>query len=108
MSDPALVELINIIENGFPSNRKELPDNIQEYYQFREHLYTIDGVVLYKKRTMIPKCLQNDVLDVLHWGHQCVTSMTARAEDTVFWPGITPAINARRADCNRCNSNAPS
>ena len=108
MSDPALVELINIIENGFPSNRKELPDNIQEYFQFREHLYTIDGVVLYKKRTMIPKCLQNDVLDVLHSGHQCVTSMTARAEDTVFWPGITPAINARRANCHRCNSNAPS
>ena len=32
----------------------------------------------------------------------------APAEDTVFWPGITPAVNARRANCNWCSSYAPS
>ena len=34
--------------------------------------------------------------------------MIARAESSVFWPGITPAITAVRANCNHCNRSAPS
>lgn len=34
--------------------------------------------------------------------------MTARAESSVFWPGITPAINDLRNKCNHCNRIAPS
>ena len=34
--------------------------------------------------------------------------MTARAETSFFWPGMTPEINALRYDCHDCNSNAPS
>ena len=40
--------------------------------------------------------------------HQGVTSMRARAESTVFWPGITPAITALRANCHHCTRMAPS
>ena len=29
--------------------------------------------------------------------------MTARAESSVFWPGITPAIHNTRSRCNHCN-----
>ena len=34
--------------------------------------------------------------------------MISRAEASVFWPGITPAITNTRASCDHCNSNAPS
>ena len=34
--------------------------------------------------------------------------MLSRAESTVFWPGITPAIVGRRERCNDCNRMAPS
>ena len=34
--------------------------------------------------------------------------MTARAESTVFWPGITTSIIALRDTCNHCNQMAPS
>ena len=34
--------------------------------------------------------------------------MTARAESSIFWPGITPAISALRASCQHCNRIAPS
>ena len=108
MSDMSLIELIKAIEDGFPNDKKELPERIHEYFRFREHLYTVDGVVLYKRRIVIPKSLRNDILSVLHSGHQTVTSMTSRAEDTVFWPGITEAITVTRERCHDCNSNAPS
>ena len=34
--------------------------------------------------------------------------MIARAETTVFWPGISPAITVSRTNCYHCNRMAPS
>jgi hypothetical protein len=107
-SDPDLSTLTTIIESGFPEFRHELPPAIQEYHKFREHLYTIDGVILYKDRIVIPPTLREQILTVLHSAHQGVTSMTARAESTVFWPGITSAITALRENCSSCNRMTPS
>ncbi|CAE1167716.1 unnamed protein product [Acanthosepion pharaonis] len=75
---------------------------------FRDDLSNIDGVIVYKDRIVIPPSLRDEVLCALHSAHQGVTSMIARAESSVFWPGITPAIAALRASCLQCNRNAPS
>ncbi len=108
ISDPDLSTLTTIIESGFPEFRHELPPAIQEYHKFREHLYTIDCVILYKDRIVIPPTLREQILTVLHSTHQGVTSMTAHAESTVFWPGITSAITALCENCSSCNRMTPS
>jgi hypothetical protein len=100
--------LVSIIESGFPEFRHELPRDLHEYFQFRDNLYTVDGVILYKDRVVIPPQLRDDILTTLHSAHQGVTSMIARAETSVFWPGITPTIKAVRLHCNHCNRMAPS
>ncbi len=76
-SDPDLSTLTTIIESGFAEFRHELPPAIQKYHKFCEHLYTIDGVILYKDRIVIPSTLREQILTVLHSAHQGVTSMTA-------------------------------
>jgi len=63
---------------------------------------------IYNLSTLIPPSLRDEVLAALHAAHQGVTSMTARAESSIFWPGIAPAIAALRAGCYRCNRMAPS
>ena len=100
--------LVSLIENGMPQFRHELPHALRAFHQFREHLHTSDGVVIYKDRVVIPPSLQQDILSALHSAHQGTTSMMARAEASVFWPGITTAINASRANCEHCNRMAPS
>ena len=50
-------ELINFIESGIPEFRHKFPPQMREYFQFREHLYTIDGVIIYKDRIIIPPSL---------------------------------------------------
>ena len=107
-SDNNMEKLLSIIATGFPPFRHQLLGDLQEYYQFRDHLHTVDGVILYKERIVIPPSLRHHVLSTLHSAHQGVTSMTSRAESTVFWPGITPAIRALRESCNHCNRMAPS
>ena len=107
-SDPLMSELLNVIEDGFPDSRNDLHPEIRQYYQFREHLTTSDGVVLYRDRIVIPPSLRGRVLTALHSAHQGVTQMCSRAESSIFWPGMTPAIIDLRVRCTACNRIAPS
>ena len=107
-SDQDMIQLISFIESGLPQSRHQLPPSLQEYHQFSDHLNTVDGIAMYKDRIIIPPSLRQHILTVLHSAHQGVTSMLARAESTVFWPGITSAITALRTHCSHCNRMAPS
>ena len=107
-SDDNMNQLLSIIEAGFPQHRHELPPALREFFQFSDDLYTVDGVILYKDRVVIPHALRPEVVSSLHAAHQGVSSMIARAEVSVFWPGITTAITTVRTNCNQCNRMAPS
>ena len=107
-SDDDMVKLVELVENGMPEFRHELPSSLREYFQFKEDLYTVDGVVMYRDRIVVPPSLRKSVLSVLHSAHQGISSMMSRAESSVFWPGITPEITNLRNACNHCNRMAPS
>ena len=83
-SDSDMRLLVETIESDLPSEKNKMPIAIRQYHQFREHLSTIDGVVLYKYRTIILSQLRQNVLTVLHSAHHGVTSMTAGADSSVF------------------------
>ena len=107
-SDETMSKLLSLIEDGLPDSRLEMPPDLQEYFSLRDGLYTLDGVVLYNDRIVIPPSLRDEVLQSLHSAHQGVSSMSSRAEASVFWPGITSAIREMRAQCSHCNRMAPS
>ena len=47
-SDTTILTLLNTNEQGFPEPKQDLPPWLQEYYQFDNHRYSIDSVILYK------------------------------------------------------------
>ena len=94
--------LREIIENGFTIPRDQLPENLKEYSQYRDSLCTLDGVVLYGDRIVIPKHLRSDVLVSLHAAHHGTSSMRSRAESSVFWPGITNDIIGKSQKTRLC------
>jgi len=73
-SDDDMQALVTIIEAGMPESKNELPEQLREYFQFRDDLHTIDGVILYIDRIIIPPSLREEVLASLHSAHQGVTS----------------------------------
>ena len=107
-ADGPLQELTLIIEDGPPARRNQMPQSIRDYFPFVETLYNIDGVICRGDRIIIPTALRPTCLNALHAAHQGVSRMTARAEASIFWPGITKDIAATRDGCATCNSNAPS
>ena len=102
-SDPDMNQLVSIIKSGMPSHRHELPTPLRDYHQFRNDLYTVDGVVIYKERVVIPPSLREEVLAALHaahlggylqWWHVLRLLYSGQASPPTsppFGPGATPA-----------------
>ena len=106
--DPIMMSLTNMILDGFPPKRQDVPEELRSYFQFREDLSIVDGVVMYGDRIVVPPTLRDQILETLHSAHQGTTSMTARAQASVFWPGLSAQLQRLRKDCIPCEEIAPS
>ena len=107
-SDDDMHQLTCIIEDGMPTSPAGLPSRLWAYHRFQDDLHVVDGVILYKDCIVIPPSLHKDTLSALHASHQGVSSMIARAETSIFWPGISKAIRDKRNSCQECDRMAPS
>ena len=105
--DQTLLKLAEFIKRGEKPSAEEHPE-LSKYMRYFDNFCIVDSVLLYNNRVIIPQNLRSDVLKGLHSAHQGVTSMTARASSSVFWPGIHDDISSIRERCMSCNSMAPS
>ena len=105
--DSSMLELMKLASTGFPEVSGELPPLLLPYWRFRKGLMVIDGVLMYGNRTVIPPALRKEVSDHLHGAHQGVSKMTYRAQDSLFWPGMSNDITKARIGCRSCNEYAP-
>lgn len=107
-ADETMGLLLATVEEGFPDLPSQVPDTLKAYHQHRAHLYSCDGVVVYKQRLVIPPSLRQRCLAALHSAHQGTSAMNAKAEASIYWPGITRDITSIRTTCAQCNRMAPS
>ena len=106
--DDECIKLREVVEQGFPSTRNELPQALKKYFPMRDELYIIGRTVFKGKKMLIPSNLRRLVLEGLHAAHQGVTGMKANARERLFWPGMDIDLQQIRSQCKRCNENAPS
>ena len=107
-ADHNMRSLVSTIEEGFPTNSSNMPEEMRCYFKFKDHLSTHDGLFFYKNRVVIRGPLRQEALRLLHAAHQGTSGITSRAETCIFWPGITIDIKNTRESCMRCNRCAPS
>ena len=68
IKDCQLTKLKPDIGDGFPKHKHECAEDIHSFFDYRESLTIIDGMVMKDKRTVIPESLHEDALKVLHTG----------------------------------------
>ena len=107
-SDAEMRLLHPLVARGFPDERDLLPAQLRQYWPYRDRLYAIDGVIMMDSRIVVPAELRASILKTLHAAHQGISGMQSRAQDSVFWPGITTDITRTRNACHTCASMAPS
>ena len=101
-------KLIDTIQNGFEKTRSLTAPEIREYWEVRHCLSMDDGLVLLDHRIVIPTSQCANVQRSLHPTHQGEVGMKARANESVYWPGMNASIRNPRVSCMFCSKIAPS
>eukprot|EP00731_Ephydatia_muelleri_P021050 Em0013g777a len=77
--DPLLAQVINCVDRGWPSDRKQIPAELLTFYEKRETLSFEENILLWQGRIVVPTALHRNVLDTLHEGHPGIWAMRALA-----------------------------
>jgi hypothetical protein len=102
--DPALQNLMHVIQRGWPLSKSDLPSGVEPYFSFRDELSLQDGIIFRGERVVIPRTLRDDIKRKLHTGHLGINSCLRRARELVFWPGISAEIHKFVESCDTCMS----
>ena len=91
-----------IIQQGWPRTIKEVPQEIQRYWTFREELSIEDGLILKGTRIVIPDEKREEILKQIHEEHLGLNKCQMHAKETVYWPGLNDQVEQLILNCQLC------
>lgn len=73
-ADDKFNELGKHVQNGWPATKEEVPTIISQYWNFRDEITIIDGLLFKAHKLVVPKTLQASMLELIHEAHpsKCV------------------------------------
>ena len=104
--DPMMQALKHQIINGWPHIRSECGKNLQDFWNYRDELSVLDGLVLKGSHIVIPESCRHEILDQLHEGHFGIDRTKLHARDSVYWPNINKDIECLVKTCDLCQEHS--
>jgi len=81
--------LMQVVAKGRPEVKKYYHPFFLDYWTYREEISAEDDLLFKGHRLIVPEKLHYRVLQTIHKGHLGSEKMLLRAQEAVFWPGIT-------------------
>ena len=100
--DNELQELQKYVQRGWPDTPKDVPAMIRPYWNYRDEITVIDGIMFKSRKIIIPKALRSGMLGRIHTGHMGVQKCKERARDVLFCPGKCKEIENMVEQCTTC------
>ena len=100
-TDKLCLQLIEFCTSGWPS-RNQLSRELKDYWRYRCSLTLTNGLLLYQTRIVVPSSLRQQALQKIHLGHQGIQRCRLRVATSVWWPGVTSAIQQFVQSCPTC------
>ena len=97
-----LADLLYIITNGWPELRSDTPPSVREYWDSRDTLSVIDGIIFKGMRIVIPPSLRDRMLKLIHQSHLGIVKCKQRGREVLFWPTMNAAIENEVRNCSKC------
>ena len=99
-----LQDLCTIIKNGWPTERRTLPQNLREFWPYRDELTYENNMVIKGSQILIPTSLRSDILKDLHIPHLGIVKTNLLAKTCVYWPKMTKDIQDLTEECSECQT----
>ena len=101
-SDLTLSSLAKTVHEGWPQSKKDCPEQLLDFWSFRQEISEEDGLLYKSHRLIMPYSERLETLKILHLGHYAVDKMQLRTLETVYWPGINKDILRCYQSCKTC------
>ena len=106
--DDTYQQLKEVILQGFPDHKNQLPGRLRQYWQVHRELSIEDGILLHGCRLLVPTAMRKKILEHLHSSHQGIVRTKQQAHLALYWPGMDNNIENITAACTQCRDHLPS
>ena len=100
--DYALTMLKCTVNNGWQKSIKDVPQEIQQFWNFREQTTVENGLLLKNTRIIIPNSLQPKLVEGVHEVHISLGKCLARTRSTAYWPNMQKDLTEKLQSCSLC------
>lgn len=100
-TDDSCKSIQTYIQTEWPP-KERLSEELQKFSTHQEDITTVNGLLLFKSRVIIPRSMRSYILERLHEGHFGINRCRIRAQDSVWWPGISIDIGNMVKRCPNC------
>ena len=101
--DVTLKEIARYISLGWPENKHQLKDHgLHKFWTMREELSMEDGIILKGSKILVPPVLRQEMLELIHEGHQGIERCINKARESLYWPGYREDIKQMVEKCSIC------
>ena len=83
-ADPVMQALSSIIQHGWPKSKDDVPNALCQYWDYRDELSSVDGLLFRAQRLIVPHSWRKEMLDRIHESHQGIVKCKQRARDILF------------------------
>ena len=100
--DEQLNHLSRYITKGFLCDKCNLPEDLQQFWDYRDLPSIESGLITHGNQIIVPKEMREEMLQYIHEGHQGKEHCLLGEKGTVFWPKITLDVQYMRDKCAIC------
>ena len=79
----------------------------QRRIPFAGEITVQNGLLLRGSRIIVPATLRHEILEKIHTGHLGIVKCRARAQESVWWPGLAEEIKSLVENCDVCKLERP-
>ena len=97
--DEVCAEVRRYCHEGWPAFMPQIP-LLRAYWESRSHLAIVNDLLLYDERIVMPRCMPLDTLKTIHEGHLGISKCRSRANQAVWWPGLSKQIEEIVSACH--------
>uniref|UniRef100_A0A1X7V5L8 Integrase catalytic domain-containing protein n=2 Tax=Amphimedon queenslandica TaxID=400682 RepID=A0A1X7V5L8_AMPQE len=104
-ADPALQNLIKVVQTGWPNNKFNIPMETRPFWNYRDEITYDDGILFKGSKVIVPNSMHLSMLKLIHAAHLGAEKCKRRARDILFWPGMNAKIDDLVNSCTTCLTN---
>ena len=101
LADSTCAAVRTYCTTGWP-RRQMLTNNLLPYWKVRGELSLYENLLLYGSRIVVLAKLQKETLYKIHQGHQGIQKCYLRMSSSVWWPGVSKAMESYIKNCPQC------